>query len=402
MTSAPDLIVSFNAGREAERLALKYKAMRTNAFSFLRGTAHLFYDRLTSKAPLPPGPTAWICGDLHMENFGSFQGGNGSIVFDVNDFDEAACAPAAWDICRLATSILVAGPTIGQIPKATTDAAKAAIESYFVALTTGKPLWLDDATADGPIGTLLHTVAKRDPSKLLDKRTVVKKGKRSLIVDGTKTLAIDDDDRVALRSFVEQLPPRKRGRHYTFLDAGRRVAGTGSLGLPRYVLLVAFDGDHDDTGLLDLKAAAPTALAPYTTSPPGHVWATEAERVVALQSRFQATTPADLSAQMFKGASYLLKQLQPSADRLDLEILSQTPGSLSTVVATMGQLTAWGHLRGAGHAKAASVEDLLALPNQVSISEIFECAATLARINGADWKNYCAAMDAGAILPQSR
>ena len=197
MTSAPDLIVSFNAGREAERLALKYKAMRTNAFSFPRGTAHLFYDRLTSKAPLPPGPTAWICGDLHMENFGSFQGGNGLIVFDVNDFDEAACAPAAWDICRLATSILVAGPTIGQTPKDTTDAAKAAIESYFVALTTGKPLWLDDTTAEGPIGTLLHKVAKRDPSKLLDKRTVVKKGKRSLIVDGTKTLAIDDDDRVA-------------------------------------------------------------------------------------------------------------------------------------------------------------------------------------------------------------
>ena len=31
----------FNRGREAERLAMKYAAMRGDAFAFLRGTCHL-------------------------------------------------------------------------------------------------------------------------------------------------------------------------------------------------------------------------------------------------------------------------------------------------------------------------------------------------------------------------
>ena len=40
-------IQAFNRGREAERLALKYQAMRVDAFGFLRGSCHLFYARLS-------------------------------------------------------------------------------------------------------------------------------------------------------------------------------------------------------------------------------------------------------------------------------------------------------------------------------------------------------------------
>src|SRR6185436_2920467 len=39
-------IVRFNAGRDSERLALKYKALRSCAFSFLRGTCHLFWSQV--------------------------------------------------------------------------------------------------------------------------------------------------------------------------------------------------------------------------------------------------------------------------------------------------------------------------------------------------------------------
>src|SRR5487761_2778686 len=62
-------IRTFNAGRDPERLQLKYRAMRGSAFAFLRGTCHLFYDRLPSGGVFKSAPRVWVCGDLHLENF---------------------------------------------------------------------------------------------------------------------------------------------------------------------------------------------------------------------------------------------------------------------------------------------------------------------------------------------
>src|SRR5690348_3608110 len=97
-------VARFNAGREAERLALKYDAMRDNPFSFMRATAHLFWEdwhamqsSIERMAPMAAGPPVWATGDLHLENVGSFRGDNRLVYFDLNDFDESALAPATWE-----------------------------------------------------------------------------------------------------------------------------------------------------------------------------------------------------------------------------------------------------------------------------------------------------------------
>lgn len=64
-------ILAFNAGREHERLQLKFQKMRVDTFSFLRGTCHLFYSRLAEIKLIKSAPIVWVCGDLHLENFGS-------------------------------------------------------------------------------------------------------------------------------------------------------------------------------------------------------------------------------------------------------------------------------------------------------------------------------------------
>ena len=97
----------FNAGREPERLAMKYRAMRASTFAFLRGSCHLFYDRLPRGGVFKSAPAVWVCGDLHLENFGSYKGDNRQVYFDVNDFDESALAPASWDLVRFLTSLQV-------------------------------------------------------------------------------------------------------------------------------------------------------------------------------------------------------------------------------------------------------------------------------------------------------
>ncbi|MEJ0083778.1 MAG: DUF2252 family protein [Puia sp.] len=83
----------FNKGRIPDMLRVKYNLMEGDAFRFFRGTNHLFFEDLASHNPLPPSPISWLCGDLHLENFGSFKGDNRLVYFDVNDFDDALLGP---------------------------------------------------------------------------------------------------------------------------------------------------------------------------------------------------------------------------------------------------------------------------------------------------------------------
>src|ERR1035437_2676496 len=105
-----------NAGRDPERLEIKYRKMRSSTFAFLRGTCHLFYDRLPQSAVVRNAPLVWVCGDLHLENFGSYKGDNRLVYFDINDFDEAALAPASWDLVRMLTSLWVGADSAGVNP----------------------------------------------------------------------------------------------------------------------------------------------------------------------------------------------------------------------------------------------------------------------------------------------
>jgi len=102
--SVEERIEAFNQGRESERLALKLQALERSAFTFLRGTCHLFYADLPAHPLLQDAPATWVCGDLHLENFGTYQGDNRAVYFDLNDFDEAALAPCSWEVVRLLAS----------------------------------------------------------------------------------------------------------------------------------------------------------------------------------------------------------------------------------------------------------------------------------------------------------
>lgn len=54
-----------------------------------------------------------ICGDAHISNFGLYNSPERRLVFDLNDFDEAAPGPWEWDVKRLLTSALLAAEENG-------------------------------------------------------------------------------------------------------------------------------------------------------------------------------------------------------------------------------------------------------------------------------------------------
>src|SRR5262245_49567980 len=138
-----ETIHRFNAGRDPELLESKYARMRTSPFVFMRGACHLFYERLAS-VDLPASvPLAWACGDLHLENFGSYKGDNGLVYFDLNDFDESALAPASWDVVRLLTSLLTAAKSL-RIERSEAQAlCREFITAYASALESGEARWVE-------------------------------------------------------------------------------------------------------------------------------------------------------------------------------------------------------------------------------------------------------------------
>lgn len=354
-------IERFNAGREPERLAIKYREMRKSPFAFFRGTAHLFWEDLYARRKaMPDSPLVWACGDLHLENFGSFQGDNGLSYFDLNDFDESAIAPATWEVSRFVTGVYVAAAMLDLARGEATELVKLFLDAYQAALDDGKARWIERATSSGMVGTLLRRVSKERRAMLLDSRTIWKKGKRRILIDGRHALPITDGRRAAvtrqLELFAEDQPDPD---FFKVLDVARRNAGLGSLGLERYVVLVRGDGGRNGNALLDVKQASPSSLASFgrLRQP---AWRNEADRVVTIQRRMQAVAPAMLHAKKIGRGGYVLRELQPSKDRLRLEDAKGDPRRLRSGARAMGQVTAWDQLRSSGRNGSAAADDLVA------------------------------------------
>lgn len=335
--------------------------MRASAFAFFRATAHLFWEDLGSReGALPDSPLVWACGDLHFENFGSFQGDNGLSYFDLNDFDEAALAPAIWEVSRFVTGAYVAAPSLGLSRPEANELVATFLDAYRAALSDGKARWIERATATGMVRTLLRRVTNQTRAMLINARTSVRKGKRRILIDGRRALVVTDAQRTRvtrqLDKFAESQPDPN---FFKVLDVARRVAGLGSLGLERYIVLVRGDGGRDGNALLDAKEAAPSCLA-SSERLRQPAWRSEADRVVTIQRHMQAIAPALLHARSIGRGGFILRELQPTNDRLSLKDARGHPHHLRSAAKSMGRLTAWAQLRSSGRKGSALADDLVA------------------------------------------
>src|SRR5262249_13637655 len=86
-----DILLETNRHRISSLLPIRYGRMRKSPFAFLRGSAAVM------AADLATTPTSgiWVqsCGDCHHANFGIYSSLDGTLVFDVIDFDETLPAP---------------------------------------------------------------------------------------------------------------------------------------------------------------------------------------------------------------------------------------------------------------------------------------------------------------------
>ncbi|MBL8433833.1 MAG: DUF2252 domain-containing protein [Zoogloea sp.] len=396
MNDAARQIKLFNAGRDPERRTLKLKKMRADPFVFLRGSCHLFYARLPREPLFTGAPLAWLCGDLHLENFGSFKGDNRLAYFDINDFDEAILAPCTLDLVRFVASVQLGARSLVVSPPEAGQLVHVFIDAYAAALAEGKARWVERETTVGLVKDLLAGLSQRTRPAFLDTRTELKGKQRRIRCDGRKALPVGDARRADIEALVARFAKTQpTPGFYKPLDIARRIAGTGSLGVERYIILVEGKGSPDANYLLDLKEALPSSLAPWVEVPQPP-WPDEATRVVTLQKRLQAIPMAFLQAVELGGKPFILRDLQPSEDRVALDAWNGKLRRLEEVLATMGQLLAWAHLRSAGRQGSAIADAFVDLGQRSDWqAPLIEQADAAAATVLADWQAYSEAFDAG-------
>jgi uncharacterized protein (DUF2252 family) len=404
--SATEKILRYNAGRDPERLLLKYRALASNAFSFLRGTCHLYFEQLPAAAILQHAPPAWICGDLHLENFGSYKADNRLVYFDMNDFDEATLAPCTWEIVRLLSSILIAAPSLSITGDDAVVLARHCLHTYADTLAGGKARWIDRDAADGLIGDLFRQLAGRKRQDFIESRTCAGPKHRLIRTDRGKALPASDEDQQRVRAWMkEYAAAQENPGFFKVIDLARRIAGTGSLGLERFVILVEGKGGVGGNYLLDLKESIPSCLSGRTPCTQPH-WDSESTRVAELGARIQAVPPAFLKAVELTGKPFLLKALQASQDRVDLQGAAAHAKQLDRLMCAFGAIAAWAQLRSSGRGGSANADALVAFgrSERKQLDALLDIASHMASQVEQDWRAFAreCADGVGALVGSSK
>jgi uncharacterized protein (DUF2252 family) len=383
--------------RRPDLLPLKYQAMRESSFRFYRATPYLFYAAWVGTKQLADHPLTWVCGDLHLENMGSYRANNGLIYFDINDFDEAQLAPCSIDLARMVTSLFVAARDWKMPVKMTRSLSWYLITAYKQRLLSGKPRSIEREAAAGVLKGFLDQVATRSQRALLDRYTQGHGRHRHLRTDGSRLLQLPEAERDTILPWLERTLASYGGFHVR--DIAFRLAGTSSLGLDRYAALV--QTKKEKYKLLDIKAVMPSV---------GHVywadrqpdWPDSATRVVTLQHRLQDVSPNHLQPLSGPaGESFVMRSLQPQADRINLQARSiQKADRLRDLLETVAQLMASAHLRSGGQQGSAITDELIDFARQPGWdTDLLHQAELYAQQVRRDYRQFCTLSLSDLISP---
>ncbi|MGK4591583.1 DUF2252 domain-containing protein [Amycolatopsis sp. w19] len=344
---------------DADAFRRKFRKMAAAPFAFYRGSACLFYaDMAHEDDPWSNAETGrvWIQGDLHAENFGSYMDSSGTLVFDVNDFDEAYLGCFTWDLKRLAASVAL----LAWSKAISDDDIETLIGTYLRAYVkqvreyAERPgdelvrLQLD--STEGVLHNVLLRARLKTRIDLLDELTTVEDYDRRFR-HGPGVRVLDQAEREiaiqAFESYLDTIPENKRFGSITYRVkdiVGRTGFGIGSAGLPAYNILVegrtqALENDV----VLSMKqgnVAAPSRIVAeerirgYFTN--------EGHRTAVSQRALQAHADPWLGYTEIDGTGFVVSELSPYVDDLDWSELTE-PSEMGPVLDYLGRATAKMH-----------------------------------------------------------
>jgi uncharacterized protein (DUF2252 family) len=388
MKDASTLILAFNKNLTIASQAAKYRAMQENSFRFYRGSCHLFYDRLSSLGAPKDRTRSWICGDLHLENFGTFKGDNRLVYFDLNDFDEAIMAPLSFEVLRFATAILIASDFFRYSTKQAKSLVTSALHEYQDTIIRSKALMVERDVATGMMRDFFDGLSQDKRDEFIKRITETKGKKLRLKIDDIHNHHLDGKPREDLMSWYRhQWLDTDRLHDMEIQDCAYRITGTGSIGCERYMLLVK-NKKLDKCYLLDMKEARPSSLLSHIDIKQPK-WKNEAERIITIQTRMQFCQPALLRPVFFNKKWFVLKELQPVQDKVDLAQAKGNQSKLEDFIHPMAKLAAYAHLRSTGRQGSSTADELAeAVSKPKWLSQRFELAQELSAITKKDYLNF--------------
>ena len=335
-----------NEGRVPELIPVRVQRMSHSPLTFYRGTAAIMAGDLARDAN--SGISVASCGDAHLSNFGFYASAERNLLFDLNDFDEAAWAPWEWDVKRLVTSVVVAGQATSRDDAVVCRTARACVLSYCEAVgaaLTLSPLsryfahfsaQASAATLDDRSRAVLRAAvkdARRRTGERAARRLTTEStdGTRRFVEEPPTLVRIDAEQQAVLGSVMSDylasvsVDIRLLMQHYAISDAARRVVGVGSVGT-RCSLVLFQDGDRHAL-LLQTKQAVPSVLIAYghAAQPQGVTEHVErfgdGGRVVALQRILQAFSDPFLGHLSTAGVDLYVRQFHDMKGSIDVETL---------------------------------------------------------------------------------
>lgn len=402
-----DLLARLTAnetGRTVELLPARHARMATSPFGFLRGAAAIMAPDLAAQPST--GYAVQLCGDAHVRNLGAYANPDGTIVFDINDFDETCIGPWEWDLKRLAISVILVGREAGTPDKGGRDAVEAMIRSWRTTMRDLAGLPACDLARyrvhrfgeDGPVRRLLDKAERITAIHARDQLTrLAGDGTPRFVCDGDKLRAISDDDKRevlgALAAYRDTLGPNRQLVFDCYLptDAAAKLAGTGSVGCRNYVVACIGNG-IDDPLILQVKEALPSCYhALGLIARDARVSEHDGKRVAEGQHRMQTWTDPFLGWTTVSGRPCYVRQLSDHKASIDAADLRRN--SLVEYARVCGEVFAKAHARTA---------DAAVLSGYAGDADKLDLAIGKLAIAGADqvthdWETLVGAIKRGTI-----
>ena len=419
-------------GRVPELIGLKNQRMSLSPFAFYRGAVPVMaYDlSLAQNTAIH----SQLCGDAHVRNLGAFDGPDGRLVFDINDFDETIAGPFEWDVKRMATSLILAGRGINAKHSDCEETASIFLANYRRSILRLSRMPVLEAARyqvrrlrDISTMSTIFTMAQRatpmhnllsltepppPPAPAPAQVAAAKKrnaGKSKLAASGAESAPIPARlfkadppaltritgaaaQRIidSLANYTDSLLVERRHffAQYRPIDVAFKVVGTGSVGLRDYCVYMQGNSAKDPL-FIQIKEEAASSYAPYlggNTVPPYH----QGRRVVEGERAMQLQSDPLLGWTTIEGRDYLVRQLNDH--KASIDITQMKVADLLAYASVCGEMLARGHSRSG---------DPAMLAGYIGTSERFDDAITKFAVAYADqterdWKQFVHALKPAA------
>ncbi|HEV7186005.1 MAG TPA: DUF2252 domain-containing protein [Leifsonia sp.] len=358
-----------NETRLPDLVPLRIARMLQDPFAFYRGTAGIQTADLSGERTTGAGVV--LCGDAHIGNFGLFASPERTMVFDLNDFDEASFGPWEWDVKRLLTSVVIAARERGASDDVVREATTRAAEAYRDSLRRSLQLEVTDRFFQAAVvrggrqfGKATRKVVKA-VVKASEKRTSARVIGRITETAADGSLHLVENPPVLTHvgpeteGMVSELLERYRTTvspdislllsQLTITDMARRVVGVGSVGTRCYILVLT--GPRGEPLILQLKEAADSVIHEFGGVPVHPISGVDADRlasdhgyrVTANQRILQAVSDPFLGYVTVDGIGFYVRQFR---DRnVSFEIAEMGEQTFTDYVTACATILARAHSR---------------------------------------------------------